>query len=1384
MLEATPNRSIDHLEYRTKLGCRKAARADAGMYKIVARNVNGEDAAEVEVIVLGKPSPPEGPLEAPLADRTDKSLKLTWNKPKDDGGAPVEEYIVEVQDLQSGKWTPAVKIKGDKTEAVVEGLTPKQRYHFRVKAINKEGESEPLTTDIPIVAKYAFDEPGKPGKPVIKDYDKDFVELEWKPPENDGGSPIEKYVIEKKVKGSNKWNSVAEVLGDKTVGKVTDVTEREECEFRVVAVNKAGPGNPSDSTGIMTIKPKHLKPRIDRRNLHSITVKEGQSVMFDVGVDGEPPPTKIWLVNDKPINTNRVTIENQDYKTILTIKNASRAESGVWTLKAENDSGKDEAKVEITVLAKPGIPEGPLKVEDVFADSMKLTWKPPVDDGGLPVTYEVEKFDIGEGKWVPCGKTDKLEIKVENLEKGHNYKFRVKAVNNEGSGDYLTTEHETEAKNPFVEPGKPISPVLSDWDKDWAEITWEPPASDGGSPITGYVIEKRDKFGDWEKAAEVTGNKPKGIVKDLRPGDTYQFRIRAVNKGGVSEPSDPTAPHVAKPRKLKPKIDRKSLLPLRIKAGQTVAFDVDVEGEPAPNVTWKLNGKDLSGNDHIKIDNIPYNTKLVTKTSMRSDNGTYTITAINEHGLDEAEVEVTVLSPPSQPKGPLKVADVTKDGCKLSWNPPDDLGGQDLSHYLIEKLDESTGRWTKAGESETPSFQLAGLTEGHNYKFRVKAVNRSGESEPLETNEFVTAKNPFEKTDSPGKPKITDYDKEFVKLTWTPPIETHGAPVEKYIVEKKDKFSGDFVPCAEIPGDTLEGVVSGLIDGMTYEFRVRAVNAAGPSNPSDSTDAFKLKPKNLAPKIDKSNMRDVRIKAGQTYSFEVPVSGEPPPTKTWNLNNTDIVSDGQDHILILTEDYKTTITVKNATREDSGTLTLQAKNASGSDAASVKIIVIDKPTSPNGPLIASDINKSGCHLSWRAPDDDGGCGIDSYVIEKQDFATGKWEKVGESNKTDFDVKGLDANHIYYFRVKAVNRMGESTPLVTVDPIEAKNAFNEPGQTSAPEVTDWDKDHVDLSWDAPRDDGGAKIEKYIIQRREKGQTSWEEGAVVPGDHTEGRCPGLTENGEYEFRILAVNKAGPGKPSDPSRMIKAKARFEVPRMDLDALKDIKIRAGQTIRFNVPISGEPTPTAQWLANGEPCKIDDRTSINATEKAATIEIRKAVRGDKGRYTLLLENSSGKKSGTANVEVIDKPEKPEGPLQIADIHSEGCTLSWKAPLDDGGDTITHYIVEKMDTARGTWAPCGDCATEHLKVGRLQTGKEYKFRVKAVNALGESIPLDAEHSIVAKNPFDVPDAPGQPSIVDVDSDRVQLQWAAPNDNGSPILKYVVEKKRKGRLQFV
>lgn len=87
-------------------------------------------------------------------------------------------------------------------------------------------------------------------------------------------------------------------------------------------------------------------------------------------------------------------------------------------------------------------------------------------------------------------------------------------------------------------PSPPEGPlVASDITADSATLTWKPPKSDGGSPLTGYVIEKRDvRKTTWTKVASVDAKTLTCVATKLLEGTPYLFRVMAVNKEGSSLP--------------------------------------------------------------------------------------------------------------------------------------------------------------------------------------------------------------------------------------------------------------------------------------------------------------------------------------------------------------------------------------------------------------------------------------------------------------------------------------------------------------------------------------------------------------------------------------------------------------------------------------------------------------------------------------------------------------------------------------------------------------------------------------------------------------------------------------------------------------------------------
>ena len=104
-----------------------------------------------------KPSSPRGPLD--VSDITPEGCVLSWRPPEDDGGTPVQNYVVEKKG-KDGKWKPVSKFcRGNKCE--ISDLEEGEKYEFRVMAVNEQGESEPLVTERAITAKHPFGEFGQ-----------------------------------------------------------------------------------------------------------------------------------------------------------------------------------------------------------------------------------------------------------------------------------------------------------------------------------------------------------------------------------------------------------------------------------------------------------------------------------------------------------------------------------------------------------------------------------------------------------------------------------------------------------------------------------------------------------------------------------------------------------------------------------------------------------------------------------------------------------------------------------------------------------------------------------------------------------------------------------------------------------------------------------------------------------------------------------------------------------------------------------------------------------------------------------------------------------------------------------------------------------------------
>lgn len=1357
---------------------------------------------------------------------------------------------------------------------IVDGLTPGHKYKFRVRAQNKYGKSEPLTAATAIEAKSPYSVPERCGAPAVTDFDADFVELEWtRPPPktivgdgvndpNDptgqtklGEAPILGYLVEYKDQAGGDWVTGAEIDGDINKARLENLPEHGNLIFRVTARNIAGYGIESAPSALHRMRPKNSPPKIDRTFLTNLRIRCGVLIDFNVPFSGEPTPRIEWSKDDVPLFDNdRLRIQSEYPTTRFRLMDSKRADTGTYTIVARNDNGVDKATVRVEVIDVPTAPEGPLRVDEIAAHHCTVHYRPPKDDGGAPIeTYTVEKLDLETMRWVPVGDTVSLSHRCSSLIEGRQYQFRVKATNKIGSSPYLTTTSAITAADAFKRPDKPGLPTITDSDATWVELAWTPPKRDGGSPIQYYKVEKRSSRGNWCEAGKFDGPDTNGRVTGLIEGEKYEFRVVAVNKGGESDPSEATHPHTCKAKFLAPHLDRNALPDLVVREGKAARWCINVSGSPVPKVEWRKGNKLIEeGASHSHLSFFSGEASFEIPFTKRDDTDEYHLTVINEVGKMTVSGRLRVISVPSAPMPALDVSNISRDACTLNWNPPADDGGSPVQYYKVEKMDAARGTWSDAGIRPSQTMaHVCNLQYRRKYMFRVIAVNEVGDSEPLETKLPMTARDPYAEPSVPGKPIVVDWDVGKVMLNFKPSDKDGGAQIDHYIIEALEAPVGVNTPAddnsplwhrvAEVPrrngtilhprlGPVFEANVTDLNPQRVYSFRVVAVNSYGESDPSEKTDFVQPKCRQQVPRILTSISQSYTYKNGVIFHLDIDFEGEPEPVVEWRRVTRDKCSlptmneskAFEIASLVQSDDRKTVTAVGWHTNlhivnmkpaDDGGYYEVRVSNESGSDFRRFQLVVLEPPEAPQAPFKFEKVTSGSVTVSWSPPDYDGGSPLTAYVIEKQDITHGGgWvPAVAYINPMTIHavVPKLQDQTIYQFRVFAENLQGRSEPL-TSEKRKVSNSVTVPGRPQAPIASDICADFVLVAWSPPISDGGAQIEGYVLERRDRLYGRFikcHSDILRSGPYKDTK---VTEGHAYEYRVAAVNSAGEGEFSDASKPFYAKNQREGAHLILDSSsrRQVKIRQGEPLHLSVKFGGTPAPKVVWSFHGEPIPQATKTGFSVEGESTEMWVAKTTRRDGGEYKVEVKNEFGTDSTVFSVTVLAPPtwdayarETPLKPLKDGeerekdllgpstigtltynDRTRDGLTLVWPEPQDDGGSPVTHYEVEYKEPKGAFWQLLnGYCPSNNYQVRNLKEGSKYEFRVRAVNAVGASIDLLQGRAVVIKSPYEVPSTPTEAPKVEVTSgDSAILTWpTARETHGRALIGYHIERRTRG-----
>lgn len=524
----------------------------------------------------------------------------------------------------------------------------------------------------------------------------------------------------------------------------------------------------------------------------------------------------VWISDEYQVTISYNDVEET---TEFEISNSSSSSSS----SNDNNNDKSDGEYSNNTTKQPessyasstssDVPPSPtdLNADVVSSTQIDLSWSASDDDSitGYKIEYRVNTVSTYSVAVANTGSNTDTTYSHTGLIPDTVYAYRIFAINSAGESEPSSSTTVKTPKNEISsinasdtsveDTDTPTDVVAKAVSSTSVEISWNPPTQTYGQTIHSYVIKQEIAANVYNEIASTSGSGTKYIISNLNTDETYTFVVVADYALGSSDVSE------------------KATVTL------TSSFDNNDDNDQISNNESQDNNDD---NPSAIPDNAP-------------DNPTN-----------------------------LQVKPISSTQIDLLWSAPED--DDSITGYKVEVRtidNESYSTVVDNTESTDTTYSHTDLIPETTYIYRVSGINDVGigkpsnenlantlPSDPEDTKNTSTQNDSAtqENTDSgdsdttssavPSSPvelKATPISQSRIDLSWSTPIDTGASALLGYKIESKTSDESDYSTLVTNTGTASTTTYShtGLTAGLTYQYRIFAINSSGQSISSDVSEA-------------------------------------------------------------------------------------------------------------------------------------------------------------------------------------------------------------------------------------------------------------------------------------------------------------------------------------------------------------------------------------------------------------------------------------------------------------------------------------------------------------------------------------------------------------------